>query len=434
MAAQLEPLEFRSPIATIAYRDGSKVDLYFSPVWQRKLASLWRSIGESIDQSLVDAELLAFAEADISPAAVAQDASQQALLATLLPGVFPDFGPPISDLQQQLATVQDSVRQYPEIAELQVLVGAVQEVVRQFPEIAELQALVALMSREIPQALNTESSPIFGGLSLQIGNILGSFSHANSVARTWTFPDATDIVVLLTFAQTLTNKKIGDPVDPTKALAFSLVSATTGKTTTFFFNQTDNRTLTFPDATCALVYETAALVANELVIGGGGANVAPLGDLGTASKVLHGNAGGAPTWDDVDLTSEVEGTLPPANGGTGITYDRIAAQVALAGQTTVLGPNNFGGVVPPGTYRLNYYLEDTTADGAAGTIQLSVAFADDAGATTVTSAALALSALGRTSGLFEIRILSGNIVWQTLLTGAFGTSQYALYMTLERLS
>jgi hypothetical protein len=37
---------------------------------------------------------------------------------------------------------------------------------------------------------------------------------------------------------------------------------------------------------------------------------------GTSSQVLHGNASGAPTWGSVALGTEVSGTLPIANGGT----------------------------------------------------------------------------------------------------------------------
>jgi len=40
---------------------------------------------------------------------------------------------------------------------------------------------------------------------------------------------------------------------------------------------------------------------------------------GTSAQVLHGNATGAPTWGAVALGSEVSGTLPVANGGTGQT-------------------------------------------------------------------------------------------------------------------
>lgn len=40
---------------------------------------------------------------------------------------------------------------------------------------------------------------------------------------------------------------------------------------------------------------------------------------GATNTVLHGNAAGAPSWGAVVLTSDVSGTLPVANGGTGDT-------------------------------------------------------------------------------------------------------------------
>lgn len=68
------------------------------------------------------------------------------------------------------------------------------------------------------------------------------------------------------------------------------------------------------------IASSAALAANRLVLGGGaGATPATLGSLGTTTTVLHGNAAGAPTFGSVSLTADVTGTLPVANGGTGIT-------------------------------------------------------------------------------------------------------------------
>ena len=65
---------------------------------------------------------------------------------------------------------------------------------------------------------------------------------------------------------------------------------------------------------------SVALTANALVLGGGaGATPTPLGSLGTTTTILHGNAAGAPSWSAVSLTADVSGTLPVANGGTGIT-------------------------------------------------------------------------------------------------------------------
>jgi hypothetical protein len=53
-------------------------------------------------------------------------------------------------------------------------------------------------------------------------------------------------------AQTLTNKTIGDPTDGTKALTFSLGSATTAKTMTIASAHTDDRTITLPNITGTL--------------------------------------------------------------------------------------------------------------------------------------------------------------------------------------
>lgn len=63
---------------------------------------------------------------------------------------------------------------------------------------------------------------------------------------------------------------------------------------------------------------SAALAADQIVLGGGaGTAPATLGSLGTSTTVLHGNAAGAPTFGAVDLTADVSGILPGANGGTG---------------------------------------------------------------------------------------------------------------------
>lgn len=79
---------------------------------------------------------------------------------------------------------------------------------------------------------------------------------------------------------------------------------------------------------------SAALAANQLVLGGGAGVVpATLGSLGTTATVLHGNAAGAPTFGAVALASEISGTLPVANGGTGQTTE-TAAFNALSPLTT----------------------------------------------------------------------------------------------------
>lgn len=65
---------------------------------------------------------------------------------------------------------------------------------------------------------------------------------------------------------------------------------------------------------------SGALTANRLVLGGGAATTpSVLGSLGTTTTLLHGNAAGAPTFGAVGLTTDVTGTLPFGNGGTGLS-------------------------------------------------------------------------------------------------------------------
>lgn len=85
---------------------------------------------------------------------------------------------------------------------------------------------------------------------------------------------------------------------------------------------------------------SGALTASALVLGGGAAAApaTPLG-LGTTITVLHGNAGGAPTWGAVSLTADVTGVLLAANGGTGTsapsgTYTPTLTNVANIAAST----------------------------------------------------------------------------------------------------
>jgi len=50
---------------------------------------------------------------------------------------------------------------------------------------------------------------------------------------------------------------------------------------------------------------------------------------GTATTVLHGNAAGNPSWGAVDLTADITGILPVANGGTGIGTIPANGQVLI---------------------------------------------------------------------------------------------------------
>lgn len=81
------------------------------------------------------------------------------------------------------------------------------------------------------------------------------------------------------------------------------------------------------------------LTANAIIVGGGaGACPAPLASLGTTTTVLHGNAGGPPSFGSVALGSDVSGQLPIGNGGTG------AASAAAAISALMPTPTRAGDV------------------------------------------------------------------------------------------
>jgi hypothetical protein len=102
-------------------------------------------------------------------------------------------------------------------------------------------------------------------------------------------------------------------------------------------------------ATCTT--SAAALTANQLVIGAGSQGMAALGSLGTTTTVLHGNAGGAPTFGAVNLANDVTGNLSVnnLNSGTGATSSTYWSgngtwQAPPLGTTDYAGTSSSGNV------------------------------------------------------------------------------------------
>jgi hypothetical protein len=100
---------------------------------------------------------------------------------------------------------------------------------------------------------------------------------------------------------------------------------------------------------------------------------------GTSTTVLHGNASGAPTFGAVSLTADVSGTLPVANGGTGVatltglaygngtsafTVATGAQVVAVIGSTAVTNATNATNLaLTAGSGATNYITFASSATG-----------------------------------------------------------------------
>lgn len=78
------------------------------------------------------------------------------------------------------------------------------------------------------------------------------------------------------------------------------------------------------NATTTTIASSAQLALSQIVLGGGTGAPSTLGTTGSATTVLHGNAGGAPTFAAVDLTTTVTGILAGFNGGTGTEFFAVA--------------------------------------------------------------------------------------------------------------
>lgn len=165
-----------------------------------------------------------------------------------------------------------------------------------------------------------------------------------------------------------------------------------------------------------VIASSGLLAANQLVLGGGaGATPSTLGSLGSATTVLHGNAGGAPTFGAVANADLVNASVT-INGkavalGSAITLALASADFANQGTTTTVLHGNAGGNPSFGAVVLTTDVSGRLPSGNGG----SDAWASftttrtgwtDVGSPTVTSK---FSKSGNTC-FFEIEVVPGTTV------------------------
>lgn len=147
------------------------------------------------------------------------------------------------------------------------------------------------------------------------------------------------------------------------------------------------------------------------------------------------------TYDSTNAEWESASGANYVMGGKITTYNNVLTEgygvpaivdnVALTAQVADITATNITNAGTAGVYRVNYVLECTTADVTAGTLTLTIAWTDGAGATTSTATRI-LTAVGRASGTVFLQLASGNVTYAVAVTGIYGTSQYALYISSER--
>ncbi len=126
------------------------------------------------------------------------------------------------------------------------------------------------------------------------------------------------------------------------------------------------------------------------------------------------------------------GMTIPAVGNGGSAPSLMLGSLALTGQTAAIAAANLTNASPAGFYEVSYYLSTTTANVTdTGTLSFQVSYTDRVGATNQTSAgtlALAATTTGTTAlkGTFLLYLASGNITYQTNLTGTQTTSRYSV--------
>ena len=75
----------------------------------------------------------------------------------------------------------------------------------------------------------------------------------------------------------------------------------------------------------------------DIIYASGSTTLEKLSDIATGNTLLSGGVGVAPAWGKVGLTTHVSGTLPVANGGTGVTSSTGTGNVVLSISPTLTG-------------------------------------------------------------------------------------------------
>ena len=150
------------------------------------------------------------------------------------------------------------------------------------------------------------------------------------------------------------------------ATATSATTATTATSATTATTATTAGNITGIAAAANGGTGQSSYAVGDLLYASGAAALSKLADVATGNALISGGVGVAPSWGKVALTTHVSGTLPVANGGTGVTTSTGSGANVLATSptftTSAIAPLVIGGT----TTTSPLALRATSGVGAAG--------------------------------------------------------------------
>jgi hypothetical protein len=146
--------------------------------------------------------------------------------------------------------------------------------------------------------------------------------------------------------------------------------------------------------------------------------LAKLADVVTGNALISGGVGVAPSWGKIGLTTHVSGTLPEANGGTGITSLGTGVATWLgtpssANLAAAVTDETGSGALVFGT---SPTISNLTVSGTSGNVYNSTYTPTLTNVTNVTSSTAVLTSYTR---VMDVVIIAGRLSVTATATGAF---------------